>query len=184
MAFVQRTHVNGIEPMTKTGFAVWRAAIGISQEQAATMLGLTLRTIGRYERGSRDGKDVDPPLPVRILMSLRAQGCPLECVEPWPMTAEGAVTVVREIARYQGQDHRPGPDPEVEADGLTDHGTGQFAQFGKFVPGLLPDQRPGPDTHYEDQTDGRSSIQAVDRTGGRDRPDANSTNWRRWLKFG
>lgn len=67
--------------MTDTGAAVrlWRSGCGLTQEQAARRLGVTMRNFQNYEWGK-----YPPPETVRRLMTAIAQGLDLA---PWDLDA-------------------------------------------------------------------------------------------------
>lgn len=67
--------------MTDTGAAVrrWRDGCGLTQEQAARRLGVTMRNFQNYEWGK-----YPPPETVRRLMTAIAQGLDLA---PWDLDA-------------------------------------------------------------------------------------------------
>ncbi len=52
--------------MDKKDFKRWRKSLGLSQKQAAQILGLKPRIIQYYEKGERDGKPVSVPRTVRL----------------------------------------------------------------------------------------------------------------------
>ncbi|WMS40786.1 helix-turn-helix transcriptional regulator [Acuticoccus sp. MNP-M23] len=52
--------------MTPEQFRAWRKANGWKQRELADRLGLKRRMIQYYERGNRDGKDVEIPRTVRL----------------------------------------------------------------------------------------------------------------------
>lgn len=60
-----------------TQFGRWRQLVGLTQEEAAALLGLSLRRIGEYDQGS-----ATPKLCARIVMAAHRQG--VELPEPWP----------------------------------------------------------------------------------------------------
>lgn len=56
-----------------TGFYNWRVTLGLSQEDAAARLGISLSQAGRYDRGQTDeGKPLAPPKSVRLAMTMIA----------------------------------------------------------------------------------------------------------------
>lgn len=55
-----------IAPMKAQDFRRWRHAMGWSQRQTAEALGMTLRSIQYYERGERDGQEVNIPRSVEL----------------------------------------------------------------------------------------------------------------------
>lgn len=60
--------------MEPADFKRWRKGLGLSQKDAAHALGLKRRVIQYYEKGKRDGKDVDIPLSVRLACWAIGQG--------------------------------------------------------------------------------------------------------------
>ncbi len=52
--------------MQPIDFKKWRKGMGLSQKEAATALGLKRRMIQYYEKGERDGEEVQIPLTVRL----------------------------------------------------------------------------------------------------------------------
>jgi len=50
----------------KFEFKKWRKSLDLSQKEAAQYLGLKPRIIQYYEKGVRDGKEVEIPLSVRL----------------------------------------------------------------------------------------------------------------------
>ena len=47
-------------------FRAWRKALGLKQKEAAERLGLKKRVIQYYERGHRDGRDIEIPKSVEL----------------------------------------------------------------------------------------------------------------------
>jgi len=47
-------------------FRHWRKSLGLKQKEAAAMLGLKKRMIQYYEKGERDGKEINIPKYVRL----------------------------------------------------------------------------------------------------------------------
>jgi len=66
--------------MTPDDFKAWRKAMGWNQTEAAEALGLSLGTIGNYERGSRreDGRPAPVPRTVALACAAVAAG-----LRPW-----------------------------------------------------------------------------------------------------
>lgn len=60
--------------MGPTDFKRWRKSMGLSQKEAAEVLGLKRRMIQYYERGERDGEVVSVPLSVRLACFAITQG--------------------------------------------------------------------------------------------------------------
>ncbi len=54
------------EGMASGSFRSWRKGLGLSQKQAAELLGLKRRVVQYYEKGERDGKAVEVPRTVRL----------------------------------------------------------------------------------------------------------------------
>lgn len=52
--------------MEPSDFKKWRKSLGLSQKDAAQVLGLKRRMIQYYEKGERDGETVKIPLSVRL----------------------------------------------------------------------------------------------------------------------
>lgn len=52
--------------MKPAAFKKWRKSLGLSQKDAAHMLGLKRRVVQYYEKGERDGKKVEIPLSIRL----------------------------------------------------------------------------------------------------------------------
>lgn len=61
--------------MRNTSFRRWRDKLDLTQEQAARVLGVTLRTVQHWEAGRELG------YPVRLAMAAVAENLKLE---PWP----------------------------------------------------------------------------------------------------
>jgi transcriptional regulator with XRE-family HTH domain len=60
--------------MKASDFKRWRKGLGLSQKEAADLLGLKRRMIQYYERGHRDGKSVGVPKTVRLACYAVADG--------------------------------------------------------------------------------------------------------------
>lgn len=52
--------------MTPGQFKAWRKALDLKQKEAADLLGLKKRVIQYYEKGRRDGKNVEIPKTVEL----------------------------------------------------------------------------------------------------------------------
>ncbi|MEF2552468.1 helix-turn-helix transcriptional regulator [Aurantimonas sp. A2-1-M11] len=52
--------------MNPDAFRTWRKALGLKQKDAAEKLGLKKRVIQYYEKGNRDGKNVEIPKTVEL----------------------------------------------------------------------------------------------------------------------
>ena len=55
-------------------FKKWRKSLGLSQKEAANLLGLKRRMIQYYEKGERDGEQVAIPRSVRLACYAIAEG--------------------------------------------------------------------------------------------------------------
>lgn len=66
-------------------FKKWRKSLDLSQKEAAHYLGLKSRIIQYYEKGERNGKEVEIPLSVRLACYALASG----------------------VKDYYGPDHKP-----------------------------------------------------------------------------
>lgn len=66
-----------------TEFKAWRVNIGVTQQQAAELLGLSISQIKNLDSGKARGTDgiSEPTLPVRMLMTAVAKGYRFK---PWP----------------------------------------------------------------------------------------------------
>jgi DNA-binding XRE family transcriptional regulator len=62
------------EAMESNDFKKWRKVLGLSQKDAAQLLGLKRRMIQYYEKGERDGDKVKIPRSVRLACYAIAQG--------------------------------------------------------------------------------------------------------------
>lgn len=60
--------------MSPAAFKRWRKALDLSQKEAAEALGLKRRVVQYYEKGVRDGKDVQIPRTVRLACYALAAG--------------------------------------------------------------------------------------------------------------
>ena len=60
--------------MESGDFKKWRKTLGLSQKDAAQLLGLKRRMIQYYEKGERDGDKVKIPRSVRLACFAIAQG--------------------------------------------------------------------------------------------------------------
>ena len=60
--------------MSPVEFRTWRKAMGFKQKEAADVLGLKKRMIQYYEKGERDGKNVEIPKTVRLACYAVMQG--------------------------------------------------------------------------------------------------------------
>ena len=52
--------------MTPDAFKAWRKSLGLKQKDAADKLGLKKRVIQYYEKGARDGKEIEIPKTVEL----------------------------------------------------------------------------------------------------------------------
>lgn len=62
-------------PMSPEMFKAWRKSLGLSQKEAALALGLRRRIVQYYEKGSRDGVEVEVPKTVRLACFALTRGC-------------------------------------------------------------------------------------------------------------
>ncbi|WP_413207085.1 helix-turn-helix domain-containing protein [Rhodospirillum sp. A1_3_36] len=60
--------------MTPNAFKNWRKRLGLSQKEAAEVLGLKRRVVQYYEKGERDGENVTIPKAVRLACWALLQG--------------------------------------------------------------------------------------------------------------
>lgn len=60
--------------MESSDFKKWRKTLGLSQKDAAHLLGLKRRMIQYYEKGERDGDKVKIPRSVRLACYAISQG--------------------------------------------------------------------------------------------------------------
>ena len=74
--------------MKPDAFKAWRKKLGLKQKEAAELLGLKKRVIQYYEKGKRDGKNVDIPKTVELAcyaLSLGITGFDGEKIKRVPM---------------------------------------------------------------------------------------------------
>ena len=71
---INRANQRDFVVMTPDELKRWRIALGLSQKDAAHALGLKRRVIQYYEKGERDGEDIEIPLTVRLACYAVAQG--------------------------------------------------------------------------------------------------------------
>jgi transcriptional regulator with XRE-family HTH domain len=60
--------------MEPSDFRKWRKSLGLSQKDAANLLGLKRRMIQYYEKGERDGDQVSIPRAVRLACFAISEG--------------------------------------------------------------------------------------------------------------
>ncbi|MEL7028225.1 MAG: helix-turn-helix transcriptional regulator [Pseudomonadota bacterium] len=60
--------------MEPSDFKRWRKSMGLSQKDAAQVLGLKRRMIQYYEKGERNGEPVSVPLSVRLACYAISEG--------------------------------------------------------------------------------------------------------------
>jgi transcriptional regulator with XRE-family HTH domain len=60
--------------MKPKDFKRWRKSLGLSQKAAAETLGLKRRVVQYYEKGERDGKEVEVPKSVRLACFALSEG--------------------------------------------------------------------------------------------------------------
>ncbi|MFO1187683.1 MAG: helix-turn-helix transcriptional regulator [Alphaproteobacteria bacterium] len=64
----------GDAPIRGHDFKRWRKSLDLSQKEAANALGLKRRVVQYYEKGERDGKEIDIPKSVRLACLAIVQG--------------------------------------------------------------------------------------------------------------
>jgi transcriptional regulator with XRE-family HTH domain len=67
-------HGGAMGTMEPNDFRKWRKSLGVSQKDAALLLGLKRRMIQYYEKGERDGDKVAIPRAVRLACFALSQG--------------------------------------------------------------------------------------------------------------
>jgi len=97
--------------MTPDGFKAWRKALDLKQKEAADLLGLKKLMIQYYEKGDRDGKDVEIPRTVRLACYAISQGVVEFDGKAATMSEAKPAEVAAEIAAAS----EPAPAPEAEA---------------------------------------------------------------------
>ena len=60
--------------MAPEAFKAWRKSLGLSQKEAARALGLKRRIVQYYEKGERNGEEVEIPKTVRLACFALTQG--------------------------------------------------------------------------------------------------------------
>lgn len=79
---MSRKRANKLETAS-TSFARWRIMLGLTQDEAAALLGKSRRAVQNYERPDpKTGKTIIPSYTDRIVMDLMAKGVTLPT--PWP----------------------------------------------------------------------------------------------------
>lgn len=73
-ALAGRVCGDGAAEMESSDFKKWRKTLGLSQKDAAHLLGLKRRMIQYYEKGERDGENVKIPRSVRLACYALSQG--------------------------------------------------------------------------------------------------------------
>lgn len=68
------SHPEAMGSMTAVTFRLWRKRMGWRQQEAAARLGLSKRIIQYYEKGNRDGQEVQIPLSVRLACYALSRG--------------------------------------------------------------------------------------------------------------
>ena len=58
--------------MTRDGFRAWRKRLGMSQLATAAALGISVETVGHYERGVRRGSGAAVAIPKQIRLAAAA----------------------------------------------------------------------------------------------------------------
>jgi transcriptional regulator with XRE-family HTH domain len=66
---------SGEAAMRPESFKAWRKSLGMSQKEAADALGLKRRIVQYYEKGVRDGAEIEVPKTVRLACFALSQGC-------------------------------------------------------------------------------------------------------------
>lgn len=61
--------------MKPSDFRRWRKSLHLSQKQAAEALGLKRRVVQYYEKGVRDGYQVEIPKSIRLACFALSEGC-------------------------------------------------------------------------------------------------------------
>lgn len=72
--FPGSTFAAGDAPIQGHDFKRWRKSLDYSQKEAANALGLKRRVVQYYEKGERDGKEIDIPKSVRLACLAIVQG--------------------------------------------------------------------------------------------------------------
>ncbi len=101
--------------MKPAAFKKWRKSLGLSQKDAAHVLGLKRRVVQYYEKGERDGKKVEIPLSIRLACYALSEGVadfdgehaqrskhPEDGVKGYPKQKDAAPAGVTETAEAGG----------------------------------------------------------------------------------
>lgn len=89
--------------MRPKDFKRWRKSLGLSQKAAAESLGLKRRVVQYYEKGERDGKDVEIPKSVRLACYALSEG-----VSDYNGPREATERAVDTSLRLVAVNHEPG----------------------------------------------------------------------------
>lgn len=98
--------------MKASDFKRWRKGLGLSQKEAADVLGLKRRMIQYYEKGQRNGKKVGVPKTVRLACYAIADGVDDYGGPPRPRKKTKAVATKRKGVSRRGAARRQSPKGE------------------------------------------------------------------------
>ena len=99
--------------MEPEDFRRWRKSLGLSQKDAAHALGLKRRVVQYYEKGERDGKDLEIPRYVRLACAALTAGIRDFHGPPGSMGEKDAPKKVRKGAKKAAKDGKDEPKDDA-----------------------------------------------------------------------
>lgn len=101
--------------MEPEDFRRWRKSLGLSQKDAAHALGLKRRVVQYYEKGERDGKDLEIPRYVRLACAALTAGIRDFHGPPGSVGEKDLPKKVRKGAKKAAKDGREEPKTDTTA---------------------------------------------------------------------
>ncbi|MBP5856494.1 helix-turn-helix transcriptional regulator [Marivibrio halodurans] len=99
--------------MEPEDFRRWRKSLGLSQKDAAHALGLKRRVVQYYEKGERDGKDLEIPRYVRLACAALTAGIRDFHGPPGSVGEKDLPKKVRKGAKKAAKDGREEPKTDT-----------------------------------------------------------------------
>lgn len=101
--------------MEPEDFRRWRKSLGLSQKDAAHALGLKRRVVQYYEKGERDGKDLEIPRYVRLACAALTAGIRDFHGPPGSVGEKDLPKKVRKGAKKAAKDGKEEPKADAPA---------------------------------------------------------------------